>query len=199
MDCTRIQESISARLDGEATDLDLVAIDTHLATCVSCQGYEHRARRLHASLRINPAPAVPDLTAAVMHATSTAPRVRTSIDPLRIVLAGVALVQIALASPALLFGDDAGVPIHTARHLGSFTVALGVGFLIAAWRPERISGLLPIAAALVCCLLVTSAVDVANGRASLAAELGHGPEVLGLVVAWLLARVSPRPRPVLLA
>ena len=49
-----------------------------------------------------------------------------------------------IAVPALIFGSDAGLPVHTARHLGSFDVALAVGFLFAAWRPSRIPGLLPV-------------------------------------------------------
>jgi predicted anti-sigma-YlaC factor YlaD len=107
---------------------------------------------------------------------------------LRVGLAVVALVQIGVALPALLLGDDAGLPVHTARHLGSFAVALGVGFLVAAWRPSRIAGLLPVAAALVACLVVTSAFDVAVGRAAPTGELSHATELVGLAALWLLWR-----------
>ena len=76
----------------------------------------------------------------------------------------IALAQIAVAIPALVFGSDAGLPVHTARHIGSFDVALGVGFLYAAWKPSRIPGLLPVVAALVVCLVGSSLLDVAYGQ-----------------------------------
>ena len=63
------------------------------------------------------------------------------------------VAQIAVAIPALVFGSDAGLPVHAARHIGSFDVALGVGFLYAAWKPSRIPGLLPVVVALVACLV----------------------------------------------
>ena len=40
-----------------------------------------------------------------------------------------------MAIPALVLGDDAGLPTHVARHLGSFALALGVGLLVVAWKP----------------------------------------------------------------
>jgi predicted anti-sigma-YlaC factor YlaD len=107
-----------------------------------------------------------------------------------VALAVVALVQIGVALPALLFGEDAGLPVHAAHHLGSFAVALGVGFLVAAWRPSRVAGLLPFAAALVACLVVTSAIDLASGRAAAGSELTHATELVGLAALWLLARVE---------
>lgn len=48
--------------------------------------------------------------------------------------------------------------------------------------------MLPLVAALVGCLLVTTGLDVADGQATLAREAAHGLEVAGLGVLWLLAR-----------
>ena len=99
------------------------------------------------------------------------------------------MIQILIALPALLLGEDAGLPAHTARHLGSFAVALGIGFLVAAWRPERVGGLLPLTAALVACLLLTSGLDVAASRTDALSELGgHATELVGLGLLALLAR-----------
>ncbi len=97
-------------------------------------------------------------------------------------------MQIAVAVPALLFGADAGLPVHTARHLGSFDIALAVGFLVAAWRPERIPGILPIVAALVVCLVGSSLLDVLSGTTGAANEAHHATDFAGLVVVWLLNR-----------
>jgi hypothetical protein len=53
----------------------------------------------------------------------------------------------------------------------------------------------------VLCLLVSSTVDIVNGRAAPGSEVSHAPELVGLVAVWLLARSAPvtpvRPRPVL--
>ena len=105
-------------------------------------------------------------------------------------LVAIAVLQIAVALPALLLGDDANLPVHIARHLGSFDVALGVGFLVAAWKPQRISGILPVVTALVFCLLASSLLDVLSGATGAGAESHHATDVAGLVVLWLLSRTA---------
>jgi len=89
---------------------------------------------------------------------------------------------------ALILGDDANLPVHIARHLGSFDVALGVGFLVAAWKPQRIAGILPIVTALVLCLVGSSLLDVLSGATGAGAESHHATDIAGLVVLWLLSR-----------
>ncbi len=114
----------------------------------------------------------------------------------------VAFIQLGMAIPALVLGDDAGLPTHVARHLGSFSLALGVGLLVVAWRPDRAAGVLPVIGVVVVCLFASSIVDIVSGRAAPGAEVSHAPELVGLVAVWLLARsqtpVHPRwSRPVL--
>ena len=104
----------------------------------------------------------------------------------------IAVAQIAVAIPALVLGSDAGLPVHTARHIGSFDVALGVGFLYAAWKPSRIPGLLPVVAALVACLVGSSFLDVAAGSTRALGEAQHVLDFVGLAVVWLLSRPAPR-------
>jgi predicted anti-sigma-YlaC factor YlaD len=111
---------------------------------------------------------------------------------LRWVLVALALVQIAVAVPALILGSDAGLPVHTARHLGSFDVALAVGFLFAAWRPSRVPGLLPVAVALVVCLVGSSMLDVIDGNTAALSEAHHVTDFAGLVVLWLVSRPVAR-------
>jgi len=111
------------------------------------------------------------------------------VGSLRLGLAVIGLIQVLIALPALVLGDDADLPAHTARHLGSFAVALGIGFLVAAWQPRRVGGILPLTAVLVACLLVSSAIDVVAADTALGAELGaHATEIVGLGLLWLLAR-----------
>jgi predicted anti-sigma-YlaC factor YlaD len=189
MDCTDARTAISARLDGEdqPSTPSEPALEAHLRSCADCRDFETTATAMHRRLRLRPAEPVPDLSAPIVAALEPADDGR--IGSLRAGLAVVAAVQILIALPALILGDDAGLPAHTARHLGSFAVALGIGFLVAAWRPERVGGVLPLTAALVLCLLLTSSIDVASSRANALSELGgHATELVGLGLLWLLAR-----------
>jgi predicted anti-sigma-YlaC factor YlaD len=188
MDCTDARTAISARLDGEEASTATPGLGAHLRSCADCRHFEAATTAMHRRLRLRAAEPVPDLSASIVAAIG--PEADDGrVAGLRAGLAAVAVVQILIALPALVLGDDAGLPAHTARHLGSFAVALGIGFLVAAWRPERVGGVLPLTAALVLCLLLTSAIDVASSRANALSELGgHATELVGLGLLWLLAR-----------
>jgi predicted anti-sigma-YlaC factor YlaD len=204
----QIRHAISARLDGEDPGLDEAPVYAHLAACAECRVFAHDAEQLHRAVRLAPAPAMPDLTPAILAAIGAETTRSASgqgagvhaVDghaadthqALRWILVAIAVLQIAVAIPALLFGADAGLPVHTARHIGSFDVALGVGFLFAAWKPSRIPGLMPVAVALVVCLVGSSLLDVAAGNTAALGEGQHVLDVVGLAVVWLLSRPAPR-------
>jgi predicted anti-sigma-YlaC factor YlaD len=199
MTCMQIHQAISARLDGEEPFVDESTLYSHLADCADCRAFSHRAEALHRSVRLAPAPEIPDLTPAILTAigAETLADAADRAEPdtnlaLRWILVAIAVAQIAVAIPALLFGSDAGLPVHTARHIGSFDVALGVGFLYAAWKPSRIPGLLPVVAALVVCLIGSSFLDVANGSTRALGEAQHVLDFVGLAVVWLLSRPATR-------
>ena len=189
MDCGDARIEISARLDGESPEAASAALDAHLSRCPACRAYAAEANVVHRSLRLRAAEPVPaDLTANVLAAIGDDGR-ESRVGSLRLGLVVIGIIQILVAMPALLLGDDAGLPAHTARHLGSFAVALGIGFLVAAWQPRRVGGLLSLTAALVACLLISSAIDVIAGDASASSEIaGHATEIVGLGLLWLLAR-----------
>jgi predicted anti-sigma-YlaC factor YlaD len=150
---------------------------------------------MHRELRLTRAPAVPDRTASILEAigADTGRGYAPHEGVLRVTLVAVAAIMIVAALPALVLGDDAGLPVHAARHVGSFDLALAVGFLFAAWRPSRVSGLLPVVGALVACLVATSVLDVIEGRTGALAETQHVVELAGLIAAWLLAHpLAPR-------
>ena len=203
MSCTHIRHALSARLDGEDPGVDDAVIETHLDTCTACRDFAAAAASLHRSTRVAPAPAMPDLTPAILAAIGddAAAPVSDSKLALRWILAVLALVQIGVAVPALLLGSDADLPVHAARHLGSFDIAVAVGFLFAAWRPARIPGLLPVVAALVACLVASSSLDVAAGNTGVLGEAHHATKFAGLAVLWLLGRgvahreALPQPEP----
>jgi predicted anti-sigma-YlaC factor YlaD len=201
MSCTHIRHAISALLDGEDPGVEPAVIETHLDLCARCREFAASAARLHRSTRVAPAPVMPDLTPAILAAIgddTALPQHDTQLA-LRWILAILAFVQIGVAVPALLLGSDAGLPVHTARHLGSFDIAVAVGFLFAAWRPARIPGLLPVVAALVACLVGSSVLDVIAGNTGALGEAHHATDFAGLAVLWLLSRgvthsmVTPRP------
>ena len=133
---------------------------------------------------------VPDLTDEVVRAIERERAEPAATQGLRISIALIGLIQLGFSLPALLLGDDAGLPVHQARHLGSFGVALAIGLLVAAWKPDRIPGLLPLAVALVVCLVGSAVADVATGHAAASSEATHVVEVLGLLGVWLLDRAQ---------
>jgi predicted anti-sigma-YlaC factor YlaD len=198
MDCERCRVAVSAGLDGEETGLPHAAVAAHLESCADCRTFATGARDLHRAARVTAAEPVPDLTGPILRAIGeeSAPvRHDERTRVLRVSLAVIAVIQLAMAVPALVLGDDAGLPTHAARHLGSFSVALGVGLLVVAWRPDRATGVLPVIAAVVVCLLGSSFIDVVSGRAVPGAGVSHAPELVGLVAVWLLARAPGTPTP----
>jgi predicted anti-sigma-YlaC factor YlaD len=189
MQCGDARIEISARLDGESSPSALGALDRHVRSCPACRAYAAETAAVHRSVRLRAAEPVPrDLTAGVLAAIGDdvhQPRVAS----LRIGLAVVGLIQILVALPALLLGDDADLPAHTARHLGAFAVALGIGLLVAAWQPRRVGGLLALTGTLVACLVLGSVIDVIAGDANAGSEIGgHATEIVGLGLLWMLAR-----------
>jgi predicted anti-sigma-YlaC factor YlaD len=188
MNCATARTAISARLDGEDLDVDPDALDEHVQRCAGCRAFAREAAAMHRDVRTARAPEIPDLTAPILAAIGSEPPARAAHDQwLRITLAIVGFVQLVTAVPALVLGDDGGVTVHAARHIGSFDLALAVGFLFAAWRPSRLPGLLPVVTALVACLVGTSVLDMLDGRAGALSETQHVVEVVGLAAAWLLA------------
>ena len=195
MRCDDCRTAISARLDGEDPGRPASDVDAHLEACAGCRAFASDAASLHRVVRLSPADPMPDLTPPILHAIGRErvgdERDREHIAGLRICLALIGALQVAVAIPALVLGDDAGLPVHTARHIGSFTAALAIGFLFVAWKPERAAGLLPVAAALVAFVVGTTVIDVLSGQTRAVGEIGHGTEIVGLVITWLLARPAP--------
>ena len=196
MDCENYRLGISARLDGEDAGVDDASLAWHLAHCAACRRFESETIAHTRAVRVAATEAPPDLTPTIMAAINEqrvgrAPR----FDPqaLRIGLITLAVVQMLLAVPMLLFGRDAGAPVHLAREIGSFDFALAVGFFFVGWRPARAYGMLPLVAAVVGCLAITTAVDLVRGTATLLNESAHLLDVMGLAAVWEMARTAGYP------
>lgn len=131
---------------------------------------------------------MPDLTARILAAVQLDDAARRPGPPphrfSRLGLVLIAVAQLALTLPVLLLGHDRAAPEHVARELGSFDLALAVGFLAAAGKPVRAAGMLPLIGAAAAALLLTAGVDVAAGRATVLEEAPHLLPAAG----WLLLR-----------
>lgn len=193
--CTSWREAISAIVDGEEPPIERRLVDAHVARCAPCAIFRENSHRLARHTSLVEAAEIPDLSGRVVTAARVADRLSVWWV-LRLGLVVVAVQIAAFAAPALFFGESGDAGRHTARHLGSFALAYAIGLVVVAWRPAKARGLLPVAAALAGCLLVTAIVDVARGQSPLIAEVAHLPELLGLVLVWLLAAPSlSRPLP----
>lgn len=186
MNCDICRDALSAQLDGEDPGIEMSRLQLHLSGCPGCRAFAEGAVTLHRATRLRPAEPVPDLVGQVLARVATPHRSRP--EWARYALFAVALTQLLIALPALLFGDSLGASVHIARELGSWDVALAVGLVYAAWRPERANGLLPFAAALAGTMMLTALLDVVSGREALLAESHHLLEVAGLVLLVVLAQ-----------
>ena len=200
--CAACREAVSAGLDGEDAGAPQADVGAHLAACAECRGFSEAAAALDRGVRATPAATAPNLTAAILARIGAEVQAGPSAggryrSELRVALAVVAALQLLLALPALVFGSDGGAPIHAARELGSFSAALAVGFMVCAWQPRRIAGVLPVAGALAAFLAITALLDLAGGRAIVLAEASHLLELGGVGLLLLLGRSSagspPRP------
>lgn len=184
MDCSGARTILSAALDGESHPDELGPAHDHVDNCGACQRWQVGAQRLHRTVAVRPAEPVPDLTAPIMAAFDERPDWRQNW--MRVALAWVAVLLVAGSVPALM-ADTSGTTPHLSRHLGAFSIALGVGLAGAALRPARAAALLPMVAALAGASVAAAVLDVTAGRAPVAGEALHLLEIAGLVLLWLLA------------
>jgi predicted anti-sigma-YlaC factor YlaD len=190
--CRQTREVWSAHLDGEATALERRAAERHLDGCPECAAWCDRTGALARRSRVRPADPVPDLAAEIL--ARVHPTRPGKGDWVRNLLAIIGLTQLLLALPALVLGDESTAPVHTARHLGAMTVALAIGFVYCAWRPERAYGMVPVAAAMAATLLATGLLDVFRGDAPALGESSHVLEMAGFGLVWALAGTPGLPR-----
>jgi predicted anti-sigma-YlaC factor YlaD len=190
--CSVWRDAISARVDGEDPGVDPTALDAHVRSCPSCRAFEGSITRVRRRSLVREATPMPDLSRRVAKLSAVADRAsRWSI--VRALLAVVAIEVIAFAAPELVLGrGDASA--HSARHIGAFSVAYGIALLVVVVRPARARTVLPVAGFLAGALVITAVIDLLNGTAPWNGEVGHLPEVVSVVLVWLLAVPAPRRR-----
>lgn len=195
MRCSDIREALSARLDGEDPGLAAGTLDAHLGTCAGCRDWSEAAGALGQVVRRASAHHValdPALLAALTASGDERRPVRSTAGRWRVVLALVALGQVAVSwSGSVVRHGHAAA--HLSHELASWDLGLAVGLLVAAAVPARAWGMLPLAAVLVACTVAASLVDLAAGHAVLGREVVHALGVAGLAALWGVARRAPRP------
>ena len=189
MTCERWREAISARADGEEVAVDERMLDAHLRRCPGCRSFAATAPMAV----VGAATAAPpdELPRRIARLTAAADRAATW-SMVRTLLAVVAVEIIVVSVPPLL-GDEQATSPHAARHLGAFAVAYGVGLLVVVARPARSRTMLPVAIVVAAALVIGSVVDLAQRRIPLFDEAAHLPEIVSVVLVWLLAVPSRRP------
>jgi predicted anti-sigma-YlaC factor YlaD len=194
MACDRFVEAISAMIDGEEPEIDPRLVDAHVARCGSCADFQRSsesARRRLVVREVRAVRPVNDLSGRVRSLTAVADRAAAWRLP-RAVLAVVAIEVIVLSVGDLVAAGGDGERVHDARHLSAFTIAYGVLLLGVVVRPARARTALPVAGVLAAALAITAVADLAAGRVPLVNETLHLPEIVSVILIWLLAVPGPR-------
>lgn len=195
MDCEGARIAISALLDAEEPGVRRDALEHHLEGCAGCQRWREEAHEVTRRFRLLPA-AVPAPSQALLDGAAAATRRWTwpeAATMTRLALVLVALAQIVLTVPALIFGSDHDAPVHVAHEMGSFDLALAAGFLVAAWRPSRARGMSTIVGVAALALILTAVIDLAAGRTSPGDEAPHLLAVAGWLLLRRLSAFTPAP------
>lgn len=129
---------------------------------------------------------MPDLSGAIARLNAAADRA-AHWSIVRVLLGVVAVQVIAFSLPALVLGDEHDTSTHAARHLGAFEVAYGVALIVVVIRPARARSILPVAMVLAGAQVISAIVDLSSGRIPLIAEARHIPQVISVVLIWMLA------------
>ncbi len=169
-------------------------LESHLSTCAACRAWRERAHEVTRRTRLaaaRPVPSPDPSLLAAMRAIDRRDRWWRTLMPTRVALVVVALAQLALALPELLAGTYREAPIHVAHEMGALDVALGVGFLVAAWRPLRAQGMRAIVGCAALLLALTAVVDLLAGRTGLGDEAPHLLVLAGWLLLWRTTTLMP--------
>lgn len=188
MTCDQYMSALSARADGEDPHVDEGILDAHVAGCPACKDFESSVDSMRRAVRLHPASSMPDLSRQVVRVSAANDRSERS-SLVRGLLFVTAVLIVVLSIPDLLTVDDAS----SSRHLGAFCIAYAGGLLLVVFRPARARTMFDVSIVLMAALLVTSIVNVAQGRGPLVGGADQLPDVLSVGLLWFLAR--PRPDP----
>jgi predicted anti-sigma-YlaC factor YlaD len=167
------------------------ALDHHLATCLDCARWAESAAQVTRLARLGVAE-VPDLAEHIVQSAALpARRVLRRRMLLRLLLLVVALIQLAIAIPALT-GDSIGMAMsaHAAHEAAAWNLAIGAAFLAAVVTPRRAAGLIPLLATFIVVLGVLSVRDLADGAVTYGRVSTHLAAVAGLLLLFAIDRAE---------
>jgi len=104
-ECTRARESLSARLDGELSELEAAGLDDHLRACAECSAFARELHALGTALRAAP---LEQPRIQVFASARRRPLVR-----LQTAAAAAAIVAVAAGSS---FAVGRAIGVHGASH-----------------------------------------------------------------------------------
>jgi predicted anti-sigma-YlaC factor YlaD len=196
MSCQPFREALSARLDDEPLGMPARALEEHLSACPACGSWAEDAAAVTRRARLAAAPAVPDLTVAVLEAlprelpgVAAAARARLMGTALRLALLAVGVAQAGLSWPVLVTGAGAmSAPVHMAHETGAWNLAVGASFVAVAAVPRLAAGALPFLGTLTALLVPVTAADLVAGQVHLERAAAHLLLLAGVAlvaaVAW---------------
>jgi predicted anti-sigma-YlaC factor YlaD len=192
--CTTAREALSAMHDEEPwPDVPAEDLRDHLVGCPGCTRWQAQTERMDRLLRVSIAPDGPDLVDSVLAEVRLPVRNRW-LHPLRIALAGVALVQVTIGLANLFGTVGLAMAVPTSPHMdheeAAFDVAFGVVMAMVAWNSKRARDGVPVLATVVCMLGISSVFDLLNGEVSWSRLATHTPILVGLLLTVALGRSS---------
>ena len=188
MECDLAREAISARIDGEDPGLPDDVLDVHLASCAACQSWQQRAYGVTRRARLGGSFLDRDLSPQVLAAFPPAARGPRRLLAQRAGLAALAVAQLAITVPLLIFGHDHDAGAHAAHELGSFDLALAIAFAVGAIRPALSAGLAWPCGIAAAGLAGTAIADLIGGQTIGADEAQHLIAVFGAALLFWQAR-----------
>ena len=182
------REAISARIDGEEPGLPDDVLDAHLASCAACQGWQQRAHGVTRRVRLGGSFLDRDLSPQVLAAFPPAAARLRRLLVQRAGLAALAVAQLAITVPLLIFGHDQDAGAHAAHELGSFDLALAIAFAVGAARPALSAGLAWPCGIAAAGLAGTAIADLIGGQTVGADEAQHLIALFGAALLFWQAR-----------
>jgi len=189
MDCTSAQAAISSLLDGEDPGVARRELEDHLAGCPACrawQGGAHQLTRLTRLQPLDPALTTPDPLLERIGTVFGDEPGRDARRMLELALLVIGILQLAAVAAIVRRGASDDV-----WDLLSVQVALGVGFLVCARRPQRAHALVLVVGTAAVLMMTAAVVDITRGRTDVLAESPHVITLVGWVLLWRLARRTP--------
>jgi predicted anti-sigma-YlaC factor YlaD len=189
MNCEGVRVAVSALLDGEPAHADAGEVTRHLDGCAGCREWRDAAHALtrRARLTVATTPAHPGRQALErIRAASPSFDTARPTGALRIMLIAVAIAQLAVTIPMLLFGHS-----DLARDMGASGMALVVGFAVVAWRPSRATAISPVVGTAAGLCVLMAALGMFGGTTDLGDEAPHAIALVGWLLVCRIAWLTP--------